>query len=76
MIPMFPHNLVQLVGRALDLWSKSCEFESLQEWWENFLLLDVTLCADLFGVHSTPVLPQWPVKDLVILQKVQIVGYS
>ena len=24
---------------------------------------ELTLCADLFGVRSTPVLPQWHVKD-------------
>ena len=34
-------------------------------------------CVDsYFGVRSTAVLPQWHVKDTVILPKVQIAGYS
>ena len=49
----------QLVGRALDLWSKGCEFESWQEWWENFFLQSylfvLTLIQCLFHIHVTAV---------------------
>ena len=35
-----------------------------------------SLCWLLFGVHSTPMLPQWNIKKtLVILPKVQVAGY-
>ena len=46
-------------GRALDSWSKDCEFESRQERREIFF----SRVNSLFGVRSTPVLPQWHVKD-------------
>ena len=38
---------------------KGCELKSQHKQQENFLLL----CTDLFGVCSTPMLPQWHVKD-------------
>ena len=34
------------------------------------------LCWLLFGVRSTPVLPQWHVKDSVILPNLQVAGYT
>ena len=54
----------QLVGRALDLWSKGCEFESWQEWWENFFLQSylfvLTLIQHLFHIHVTAVAGKRP----------------
>ena len=36
-----------------------------------------TFCADSnFGIRSTPVLPQWHVKDPSHSAKVQVAGYS
>ena len=44
--------------------SKGCEFESRQERRENFLLQSrLCVLTLLLGVRSTPVLPQWHVKD-------------
>ena len=37
---------VSLHSLALDCWLKGCEFRSLQEQQENFLPLELTLCAD------------------------------
>ena len=34
------------------------------------------VCWLLFGVHSTPVLPQWHIKGPVILPKLQVAGYT
>ena len=44
----------QLVGRALDSWSKGCELESQQEWRENFCSTVNSMCWPLFSVLSTP----------------------
>ena len=53
-----------LLVRAPDSWSKGYEFESRQDRRENFLLQRVNfVCWLLFGVRSTPVLPQWHAKD-------------
>ena len=34
------------------------------------------VCRPFFSVRPTPVLPQWHVKDPVILPKVQVAGYT
>ena len=34
------------------------------------------VCRLLFGVRSTPVLPQWHVQDPLILRKAQVAGYT
>ena len=34
------------------------------------------VCQLLFGVRSSPVVPQWHIKDPVILSKVQMAGYT
>ena len=53
-----------LLVRAPDTRSKGCEFESRHERWGEFSSPESTLCPDpLFCVRSTPVLPQWHVKD-------------
>ena len=43
---------------------------------EEFSSPELTLCADLFGVHSTPMLLQRHVKGPVHLPKVQVAGYT
>ena len=52
-----------LLVRVPDSWSKGCEFESRQGRRENFLLRVNFVYWLLFGVRSTPVLPQWHVQD-------------
>ena len=52
-----------LLVRAMDLWLKGCEFESQQELWENFFSRVNFVCWLLFSVCSTPVLPQWHIKE-------------
>ena len=53
--------LVRVLGSRL----KGCKFESPQEQGENFFFSGVNfVCWLLFGVCSTPVLPQWHIKDL------------
>ena len=55
-----------LLVRAPDSWSKGCEFESRQKRRENVLFRVNFVCwllLLLFGVRSTPVLPQWHPKD-------------
>ena len=52
-----------LLVRAPDSWSKSCEFESRQERRENFFLQSDLCVLTFSGVRSTPMLPQWHVKD-------------
>ena len=49
--------------RVPDSWLKGCGFESLQERWKNFLLLDKFSVLTHFGIRSTPVLLQQHVKD-------------
>ena len=47
-----------------DLWSKGCEFEAWQKWWENFLLQShlctLTLIWCLFHPHVTAVARKRP----------------
>ena len=52
-----------LLVRAPDSWSKGCEFESRQERRIIFFSRVYFVCWLLFGVHFTPVLPQWHIKD-------------
>ena len=52
-----------LVVRVSDLWLKGCEFESQQEQREIFFSRVNCVCWLSFGVHSTPGLLQWHVKD-------------
>ena len=48
-----------LVVRAPESWLKGSGFESLQEWWENFLLQgQFSVLTLYFSIRSTPVLPQ------------------
>ena len=56
-------RLESLLVRALDSWSKGCEFESWQEGWVNFFSRDNFVCWLLFSACSSPMLPQWHVKD-------------
>ena len=49
--------------RVLDPWLKGCEFESQQEWREFFFFRVNFTCWCLFSVCSSPMLPQWHVKD-------------
>ena len=42
----------------------------------EFSSLELTLCADLFGVRSTPVLPQWHEKDRGHSAKSARAGYT
>ena len=59
-----------------DSWSKGCEFQSQQEWWENFLL-QLTLCADSYLVSvPPPCYCSGTEKTPVILPKVQVAGYA
>ena len=52
-----------LLVRAPDSWSKGCQFESRQERRRIFVSKVNFVCWLLFGVRSTPVLPQWHIKD-------------
>ena len=55
--------LNSLLVRAPDSWSKGCQFESRQERREVFFPRVNFVCWLLFIVRSTPVSPQWHVKD-------------
>ena len=50
-----------LLVTAPDSWSKSCEFESQQK--RIFFSRVNSVCWLFFGERSTPVLPQWHIKD-------------
>ena len=55
-------ELGQLVGTAPDSWWKGCEFESFQEWQENFFSGVNFLCW-LIWCPFRPVFLQWHIKD-------------
>ena len=46
-----------------DSWSKGCELESWQEWWENFLPQGKLSVLTLIWYPFYPMLPQWHIKD-------------
>ena len=56
-------ELGQLVGRVPDSWLKGGEFESQQEWQDNFSSQEWTLCALIRCLFHLPMLPQWHIKD-------------
>ena len=56
-------GIIQWGGRVMDLWFKCLRFNTWQEWQEIFFSRVTFLCWPLFSVHSTPLLPQWHIKD-------------
>ena len=52
-----------LLFRALDLWSKGCEFKSRQERWKKFLLQSQLFVLTLIWCPFHSVSRQWHVKD-------------
>ena len=64
--------------RALDLWSKGCEFESQQERRKTFFSRVNFVCWLLVGVFSSPMFLQWHVKDPGHSAKssVQVAGFT
>ena len=62
MFQKISHKFHDKTVKSNMLWLKGCEFESRQKQRKNFRLQS-QLCVLLVGVPSTPVLPQWHVKD-------------
>ena len=65
------------VVRAPDSWLKGSRFESLQDWWGNFLLQGQLPVLTLIFVSVPPLCYRSStLKIPVILPKVQVAGYS
>ena len=56
-------GIIQWSGRVMDLWLKCLRFNTWQEWQEILFSRVTFLCWPLFSVHSTPLIPQWHIKD-------------